>query len=70
MVVGLTGFYMLYRFDIWDRFRYAAYWWLDAMLAVWLIFTTMLFVIEPLALDQWLLARSGLKAEATFKAIE
>jgi hypothetical protein len=24
-VVGLTGFYMLYRFDVCDRFRYATY---------------------------------------------
>jgi uncharacterized membrane protein len=24
-IVGLTGFYMLYRFDMWDRFRHAAY---------------------------------------------
>ena len=33
-IVGLTGFYMLYRFDMWDRFRHAAYWWIDAMIAV------------------------------------
>jgi len=46
-IVGLTGFYMLYRFDMWDRFRHAAYWWIDAMVAVWLLFTTMLFVVEP-----------------------
>jgi uncharacterized membrane protein len=38
-IVGLTGFYMLYRFDMWDRFRHAAYWWIDAMVAVWLLFT-------------------------------
>jgi len=25
-IVGLTGFYMLYRFDMWDRLRHAAYW--------------------------------------------
>ena len=38
---------MLYRFDMWDRFRYGAYWWLDAMVGVWLVFTLMLFVFEP-----------------------
>jgi uncharacterized membrane protein len=70
VVVGVTGFYMLYRFDMWDRFRYAAYWWLDAMVAVWLVFTTMLFVVEPLGLDRRLLALSELKAEASFKAVE
>ena len=48
IVVGVTGFYMLARFDLWDRFSYPAYWWLDAMIAVWLLFTLMLFVVEPL----------------------
>jgi hypothetical protein len=28
-VVGLTGFYMVYRFDLWDRFRSSAYWWME-----------------------------------------
>jgi hypothetical protein len=46
-IVGLTGFYMIYRFDMWDRFRHAAYWWIDAMVAVWLLFIAMLFVVEP-----------------------
>jgi uncharacterized membrane protein len=69
-IVGLTGFYMLYRFDMWDRFRHAAYWWIDAMVAVWLLFTAMLFVVEPFVLHQRLLAQSKLKPEATFKAVE
>lgn len=69
-IVGLTGFYMLYRFDMWDRFRHAAYWWIDAMVAVWLLFTAMLFVVEPFALHRWLLAQSKLKPEATFKVVE
>jgi uncharacterized protein YqhQ len=61
---------MLYRLDMWDRFRHAAYWWIDAMIAVWLVFTAMLFVVEPLFLHRWLLAQSKLKPEATFKAVE
>ena len=45
-IVGLTGFYMLYRFDMWDRFRHAAYWWIDAMVAVWLLFTQQCFLLS------------------------
>jgi len=26
VLAGLTGLYMLARLDLWDRFRYAAYW--------------------------------------------
>jgi uncharacterized membrane protein len=69
-IVGLTGFYMLYRFDMWDRFRHAAYWWIDAMVAVWLLFTAMLFVVEPFVLHRWLLAQAKSKPEATFNAVE
>src|SRR5215472_15693845 len=32
VLVGLTGLYMLSRLDLWDRFRYAAYWWMHAMI--------------------------------------
>jgi uncharacterized membrane protein len=69
-VVGLTGLYMLYRFDMWNRFRDAAYWWLHAMVAVWLIFTAMLFVIEPFIMHRRLLARSEQRPETTYKRIE
>jgi hypothetical protein len=46
---------MLYRFDMWDRFRLAAWWWIDAMAAVWVIFTLMLFIVEPFNLHRWFL---------------
>lgn len=70
VVVGLTGFYVIYRFDLWERFQHGAYWWMHAMVAVWLLFTLMLFVAEPLVLHDWLLARSRVNPEATFKIIE
>jgi uncharacterized membrane protein len=69
-IAGLTGFYMLYRMDMWARFQYGAYWWMHAMVAVWLLFTLMLFVAEPLVLHNWLLARSQVNPEPTFKIIE
>jgi uncharacterized membrane protein len=69
-ITGLTGFYMVYRFNLWDRFQRGGYWWMDAMVAVWLIFTLMLFVAEPLILHRWLSARSRVKPEATFRLIE
>jgi hypothetical protein len=57
VLAGLTGLYMLARLDFWDRFRYADYWWMHAMIAVWLLlFTVVLFVAEPLFLHRWLLA--------------
>jgi uncharacterized membrane protein len=69
-LAGLSGFYMVVRFDLWDRFLSVEYWWMDAMAAVWLLFTLMLFVAEPLFLDRWLLARAKARPEATFRLIE
>lgn len=42
----------------------------DAMIAVWLLFTAMLFVIEPFVLHPWLLVQSKLKPKTTFSAVE
>jgi len=45
-------------------------WWMHAMIAVWLLFTVVLFVAEPLILHRWLLARAKVKPEATFRFLE
>lgn len=47
VVVGLSGLYMLYALNAWWRFRLPQYWWMHAMVLVWLLFAVMLFVIEP-----------------------
>jgi len=70
VLAGLSGFYMVVRLDLWDRFRSLAYWWMHAMVAVWLLFTLMLFVAEPLFLDRWLRARAKARPEPTFGLIE
>ena len=69
-LAGLTGFYMLVRLDLWDRFLSVAYWWMHAMVGVWFVFTLMLFVAEPLFLHRRLLGRAEVEPEATFKLVE
>lgn len=54
IIVGLTGFYMTARLDLWQRFQSAQFWWMHAMVCVWLLFTLLLFVIEPLILHRYL----------------
>lgn len=57
IVVGLTGLYMLWRLDLWDRFTSASFWWLHAMVCLWLLFAFVLFIGEPFILhrhfDRW-----------------
>lgn len=47
LIVGISGFYMVYELDAWQRFLQWQYWWMHAMVAIWLLFSVMLFVQEP-----------------------
>lgn len=69
LVVGLTGLHMLARLDLWDRFADPSYWWMHAMVALWAIFSLMLFVLEPLVLHRWFAERAKRAPEATFARI-
>ena len=69
-LVGLSGLYMIWRLDAWSWFRMAGFWWMHAMVFVWLLFTLMLFVIEPLFLDALLARRAASAPEATFRKME
>lgn len=69
-IAGLTGFYMTWRLDAWDRFRSADFWWMHAMVLTWVLFTAMLFVIEPLFLERLLARRATSAPEATYRLVE
>ena len=58
LITGLSGFYMLTWLDAWDRYLNPSFWWIHLMTFIWLVFTIILFVIEPL------LGRSGLPGKA------
>ncbi len=50
LLSGLTGFYMMYELDAWDRYINVNFWWIHAMTIVWILFTLVLYVFEPLFL--------------------
>ena len=52
LLAGLSGLWMTWRADLWSRFADAHYWWMHAMVAVWVAFATMLFLVEPLRLHK------------------
>ena len=70
LLVGATGFYLTYAWDLWDRFSEPSFWWMHAMVIVWAVFTVMLFVAEPLFLHDWFLERAERKPDETFALIE
>jgi uncharacterized membrane protein len=52
LLAGASGFWMVHRGGLWDRFVDIRFWWMDAMVALWAVFMTMLFLIEPLFLHR------------------
>ncbi len=57
-LTGLTGLYLIWRLDLWSRFTDPAYWWMHAMVLLYLIFTAMLFVLEPFVLRRHFASRA------------
>jgi len=70
LLAAATGFYMVYRLELWDRFLDARYWWMHAMVAVWAVFTLVLFVLEPLVLHRLFHERAQRDPEGTFRLVE
>jgi uncharacterized membrane protein len=52
LLTGLSGFYMLYYLDAWSRYTQLRFWWIHAMTLIWVIFSLVLFVFEPLFLHR------------------
>lgn len=54
VVVGLSGLYLLYAMNLWPLFFRLSHWWLWGMVAIWAIFTLVLFLIEPLWMHRYI----------------
>ncbi|MHA1537176.1 MAG: hypothetical protein ACTSUD_06445 [Alphaproteobacteria bacterium] len=70
LLTGASGFYMIDALDAWGRYADPSYWWFHAMTAVWLVFTLMLFVLEPLVLDRWFQAQAARNPRKTLATIQ
>ena len=69
VIAGASGFWMTHRLAAWDRFTDPHFWWMHAMVAIWAIFTVILFVAEPLVLRRWFYARATRDPEGTFRLV-
>lgn len=66
LLVAASGFYMVDRLDLWERFRSAGFWWMHAMVGLWLIFTILLFIAEPFIVHRWVHRRALQAPDSTF----
>lgn len=69
-LAGISGFALLWQMNAWSRLLSPHYWWLHGMIAVWLLFTLMLFVFEPLFLHRWFLERARRDPAGTFRLVQ
>lgn len=68
LLAGASGFWMIWRADMWSQFTDMQFWWMWAMLLIWLIFSIMLFVLEPLFLHERM--STSLEPDADFQRME
>jgi uncharacterized membrane protein len=70
LVVAATGVYMLNGLHAWPVMLSRQGWWLDAMVGLWALYSLMLFVIEPLFLHDWFIARARINPDSAFRTAE
>ncbi len=69
LLAGASGFYMLHLLDGWGRYAALEFWWVHAMTLIWLLFTLVLFVLEPWFLHAWFKRRAAQAPEQTFARV-
>ncbi len=67
LLTGATGFYMLYELDAWERYLDYRFWWIHGMTLIWVLFTVMLFILEPFVLHKKFKTRAEKAPERTFR---
>lgn len=70
LLTSLSGFYMLHVLDAWNRYAEPRFWWIHAMTLVWVLFTLILFVIEPLFMRRWLRSNAAQDPARTFAKLQ
>lgn len=66
LITGVTGFYMIYALDAWDRYLDLKFWWIHAMTLVWVVFSLVLYVLEPFILHKMFKKYAMLNPGKTF----
>ena len=69
LITALSGFYMLYEMNAWGHYLDIKFWWIHAMTIVWILFTLVLFVLEPIVLHKLFKKYAVENPEKTFKFI-
>jgi uncharacterized membrane protein len=69
VITGVAGFCMIEFMDVWQRYQLIEYWWMHLMTIIWVIFTLVLFVLEPLVLHRVFHKKAMQNSDRAFKLI-
>lgn len=70
ILAGASGFWLAWRMEAFDRFLDPGrFWFMHAMVALWAVFTVVLFVLEPLILHRWFSNRAARDPEGTMAIV-
>ena len=69
LVTGIAGFYMIQGLNGWGRYLEPSFWWVHLMTVVWLVFTLVLFVLEPLFLHRWFKEAAERDSDRAFRIL-
>ena len=69
LLTGLSGDYLLYYTDGWNRYTDLRFWWLHAMTIGRVMFIVILFVLEPLILHRWFVDRAKIDSVRTLTLV-
>lgn len=67
VITGASGFYMLEFLNAWERYQSIQFWWMHLMTFIWLIFTVVLFILEPLVLHRWFRQQALIDSDNAFR---
>lgn len=70
IVAGLAGFYMVERLGLWPRFAMARFWWMHAMVILWVLYVLALFVVEPFLLRERFAARLARDPDGALRRLQ
>jgi uncharacterized membrane protein len=69
LMTGLSGFFMLFWLNAWDRYLDLSFWWVHLMTFIWFFFTLVLFVIEPILIKRNIHEKAMRDPAATFRFV-
>jgi uncharacterized membrane protein len=69
VLAGASGLCMIHLMQAWSRYLDPAYWWMHLMTLVWIIFTVVIYALEPLFLHRWFIEAATRDSERAFRLL-